>query len=118
MINIISEQNFDGFINTINFKSYISSSFNLTENYGLSLKKYIILTNFESAFLKNYTFLDLFYNRYYYFCMFIQIYQSQYGLSSDLEQQQFKIIETAANNIENIDWHIVENIENMVAKHY
>jgi hypothetical protein len=114
MINLISEKYFELLLNTVCFTDYIHNSFNLNEDYSKPLQKYILLEEFAFHFLTDYSMLDVFYNKYYYYCQFIKLYQIKYGENSDFDQQRFKIIENAGNAINDIDWNIVEQIENII----
>jgi hypothetical protein len=49
----------------------------------------------------------LFYNKYYWFCRFVKSYCELNGRDFGIEQQGFKLLESAAGDV---DWAIVEEI--------
>lgn len=49
----------------------------------------------------------IFYNRYYWILIFAKRYQSKFGKDAGIEQQAFKVLETAPPSV---DWKAVEEI--------
>lgn len=50
---------------------------------------------------------QVFYNKYYWILIFSKRYQSKFGKDAGIEQQAFKVLETAPPNV---DWKTVEEI--------
>lgn len=58
------------------------------------------------------TLSDLLYNKYYYYCKFLNSYKKQYGTNGSMEQERFKILEDMDNRLEEaVDWELIETIE-------
>ena len=53
------------------------------------------------------TALDSFYNAYFWMVVFSRRYQACYGSDAGIEQQVFKVLETAPSGV---DWKVVEEI--------
>ncbi|QPH39435.1 hypothetical protein [Pedobacter endophyticus] len=75
------------------------------------LEKYLLLTMFPNRF-ENENLLNIYYNRFYWFNKFRNDYIYYYGDDNlNLEQQRFKILEEG-DRFSDIDWNIIESIQN------
>ena len=54
-----------------------------------------------------------FYNRYYWFLLFVKLYQARHGFDAGVEQQAFGLLENAGIDI---DWAYVEELSRRVEK--
>jgi len=54
---------------------------------------------------------ELFYNKYYWFLLFTKLHQIRHGYDGGLEQQAFKLLETAPSNV---NWNLLEEIHKRV----
>jgi hypothetical protein len=81
------------------------------KDFGDFYKFYLILSHFELVFNDgSLSIEDVFYDRYYWFSLFLKIFQIKYGKNSELEQYHFKLIEEMDNNI-TIDWDRLKRID-------
>lgn len=82
----------------------------LNEDVRLAYARYVALLNGNlrsEIYVGDLLDLDVFYNAYYWILVFAKRYQEQYGFDAGIEQETFKILERAP---ENVDWQIVESI--------
>jgi hypothetical protein len=92
-------------------KSIRWDELNLTirQAYG----RYALLANEElraKAGLGHLSSVDAFYNAYFWISIFSKRYQDSYGHDAGVEQQVFKVLESAPTGV---DWRIVEEIASM-----
>ncbi len=78
--------------------------------YGSALKFYILLS-YSPVFCSEDP-VRIFYNRYYWFLTFVEKYKLKNGDNAGLEQQVFKLLEEVDRIDSNIDWDIIEQLNN------
>lgn len=80
------------------------------EFYGNAFRYYLFFAEgsaLQSTTLSSLTELEAYYNEYYWLLLFTKLYQFRRGYDCGLEQQAFKLLEAAP---ENVDWIYVEEI--------
>jgi hypothetical protein len=76
-----------------------------------AFRYYLVFENGASALSVGFAELDaptLFYNRYYWFKRFVKQHEARYGFDAGLEQQAFKLLESAP---EDIDWAVIGHLD-------
>jgi hypothetical protein len=78
--------------------------------YGEAFKHYLLFT--ESSALRDTSLsrlsaTEVFYNKYYWFLLFTRRHQARHGYDAGLEQQAFKLLENAPNDV---DWNLLKEI--------
>lgn len=84
--------------------------------YGLAFTYYRLFSDASACEELGFSGLSnaaVFYNRYYWFLLFSKLYQAKHGFDAGLEQQAFKLLESAGPDV---DWAFVEDISNRVTK--
>lgn len=56
---------------------------------------------------------EAFYNQYYWYLVFAKLYQRSFGFDAGIEQQSFRLLESAPNGV---SWERIEQIANSVGK--
>lgn len=59
---------------------------------------------------------SILYSKYYWCAKFIQLYHKFYGQDAGIEQQQFQIIEEIDQRLKEVDWSIIQTIEENLEK--
>jgi len=105
-------------VDTTEFLTHLNSK-------GVKMNEDLLNSDYLSEALKNYLFLnylpelveypkeklDLFYGRYYWLSNFIGKHKKMFGEDEGLEQQLFKLCEEAEHSNLDVDWNLVEEIE-------
>ena len=77
---------------------------------------YRFLESEKARFLEHHMLFsvdELLYSQYYWFVLFRGLYNEIHGYDAGIEQQGFQMIENIVNSLESeIDWEIIEGIEN------
>jgi len=120
MNEVIDKKEFHNFINETDIQSLLENKFiSISSNdlndpvYGDDLKIYYLLSFQPSLFSAKYSDHQIFYSRYYYFLSFAEKCKNIHGEDAGLDQQVFKLLEEG-ESIGNIDWSVVENLNNRV----
>lgn len=81
-------------------------------DYGRAFCRYMLFNNWPEMVQElQLSESDLYYNRYYWARTFASAFQTVHGPDAGLEQQVFKIFESAPPDV---DWNVIEAIENTV----
>lgn len=83
--------------------------------YGKAFSWYLLFYHWPDMFrsqLHRISDLEIFYNSYYWFQVFSRLYMRVHGNDAGLEQQAFKLLEHAGEIHENVDWTLVEQMDN------
>ncbi|WP_335494769.1 hypothetical protein [Neobacillus niacini] len=93
----------------------------MVEDEGLSnvLKYFLFLQQCTEDIIDNssFTFEDILYSQYYWFVMFKNQFFSSFGYDGGMNQQAFLLLEKICNEQEgNVDWDVIEDIENTIAE--
>ncbi|HEY2511605.1 MAG TPA: hypothetical protein VGI39_12140 [Polyangiaceae bacterium] len=82
--------------------------------YGRPLRYYVLFSDeasLKASGLEALSVEAIFCNRYYWFRSFAKSYERAHGRDAGLEQQAFKLLESAPSTV---DWSVVEAIDAMV----
>jgi hypothetical protein len=80
--------------------------------YGSAFRYYLLFSDpaaHEKVGLSRLSNVAVFYNCYYWFLLFSNLYQAKHGPDAGLEQQSFRLLEASSPSL---DWRIVEEISN------
>ena len=109
-------------------KRYFTTDEILVLSKNIDLGKYSDIEDIqdpkEKEAFRNYIFLtendqidDIllrYYSRYFWFLSYVERKKYLYGEDAGLEQQLFKIIEEADSLNKDVDWEIIQEIENII----
>ena len=56
------------------------------------------------------------YNKYYWLTQYMKKYSEINGYDAGIEQQKFKLIEELDQRLENVDWDLLQKIDDMMEK--
>lgn len=115
MMQFINENDFIVADKDVDFVNYANPELLADDTLNKSLKKYLLLTHYPEKF-KNVDQLNIYYNRYYWFLKFWNLYFKKFNNDNlNLRQQEFKILEEG-EIYSNIDWTIMEEISKEIKK--
>lgn len=117
-------------IREIKFKNSIDDAkvLSLLDSKGVRLDEDLLTNDYLSEAVKNHLILnhlpeiveapknklDLFYSKYYWLSAFNEKHKKLFGEDAGLEQQLFKLCEEAESSKLEVDWNLVEKIEEEV----
>jgi hypothetical protein len=113
-MEILKADKLDNIIRELTFKDKDAVEYEDPELHKLSMYDGI-LYQLESKELKikdAFTEEELFYSRYYWFKQFIKRYTKLYGPNGSLDEQRIQMWENYYLSHSNIDWKLLEQIEN------
>jgi len=83
------------------------------EIYGAAFRRYLLFAHLPSLAGEQLSEQEIFYNKFYWFLAFAQLYKRKQGTNDGLDQQACQILETAPCRF---DWTVIEQIESLVAR--
>lgn len=95
-------------------ESYVNTNQYADKELNYSFNCFCFLENLSPMFHKmlNGDLETIFYSKYYWFTKYKNRYIKLYGKDAGIEQQQLKIIEEIEQEFGDIQWDLVERIEN------
>jgi hypothetical protein len=117
-MNIITEQKIKMMFEILQ-PNLVEATIFMVEQEGLSkiLRNYVFLKQ-NARDIHEYFFItheEIIYSQYYWFVLFKNQYISRVGYDEGLDQQVFLLIENLYNELNgNVDWELIEDIENQL----
>ena len=114
-MNLLTSHIIDNISGVLNFNDKTVE--NLEDQHLKTFIKYVYILNTEKSRItemdNTLNLEDLFYSEYYWFTKYKNRFFDLYGRDEGLEQQTYKILEKMSIGLENnIDWSIIERIDN------
>jgi hypothetical protein len=86
--------------------------------YGVAFRRFLLFAHWPYL-LENLglhaTTEGLLYNKYYWMLRFSKLYERKHGFDAGIEQQAFKILESASFEL---DWNVVEHVTSLVDREH
>jgi hypothetical protein len=102
------------FLTELNSKGVRTNEDFLQSDYlSEPLKNYLVLSHLPELVEYPKEKLDLFYGKYYWLSNFVGKHKKMFGDDEGLEQQLFKLCEEAQHLNLDVDWNLVEEIEEL-----